>query len=91
MPKMLSVEELVERWENDKSGEYIQINPDDSIVYVAHGSVMETIGERNTENPFKVIRAWQKASQYWPNIWQVSDHGNVTLYTSRGKELGGLV
>jgi len=91
MPRKVSFEEIQETWSNDKEGEYIQINPNGSIYYVAHGMVMEQIGGPNTENEFKVIREWQNSKQYWPNIWQVSDHGNVTLYTNRGKELGGLV
>lgn len=107
----LSAEELQEIWEDDQAGEYIQINPDDSVVYVAHGTAKEQIAPplskqtvrravgigKFKEEPadanqgFKLIRLWMKKHNYYPNIWQVNDHGNIELYNSNGKALGGLV
>ena len=88
----MSPDELQSTWEDDKQGEYIQINPDDSVVYVAHGSAMEQIAPKGSgRDMFRLIGSWMKAKQYFPNIWQVNDHGNVELYSKSGKPLGGLV
>lgn len=81
---------LEDTWNEDKNGEYIQINDDGSVVYVAHGSVMETIPV-DLDDQFAGIRAWMEAKQFYPNIWQTNDHGNVTLFDSQGNDLGGLV
>jgi hypothetical protein len=88
----MSPDELQSTWEDDKQGEYIQINPDDSVVYVAHGRAMEQIAPKGSgRDMFRLIGSWMKANQYFPNIWQVNDHGNVELYSKSGKPLGGLV
>jgi hypothetical protein len=29
---------------------------------------------------FKAIKHWQYENNYFPNIWYISDHGNVSLY-----------
>lgn len=88
--KTYTTEELAEIWQDDKSGEYIQINPDETVFFIAHGRAMEKI-EPKYGDIFAGIRAWQDAKQYFPNIWQVNDHGNVELFSNNGKALGGLV
>lgn len=30
-----------------------------------------------TENDLK---GWMQYEEYWPNVWRISDHGNVSLY-----------
>ena len=43
-------------------------------------------------NPdFEAIREWCDTEQYWPNVWEVNDHGNASLYSIWGECLGGLV
>ena len=27
--------------------------------------------------PYADIRAWMERSNYWPNVWRISDHGNI--------------
>jgi len=79
-------------WEEDKNGEYIQINPDSSVYFVAHGKAMEQIAPKGTgKDMFRRIGSWMKAKGYYPNIWQVNDHGNVELFDKSGRPLGGLV
>jgi hypothetical protein len=89
----IPTEELAATWADDKNGEYIQINPDDSVWYVAHGKAMEEIADKGTRDfiKFGLIRGWIKENGVSYNIWRVNDHGNVELYSSNGKALGGLV
>jgi len=89
----ISPEELQSMWEEDKRGEYIQINPDDSVVYVAHGKAMEKIvayPSTRGKYKFNIIGRWMRKNQFSPNIWQVNDHGNVELYSPSGRAMGGL-
>jgi len=81
---------VADLWNEDKDGEYVQINDDGSVVYVAHGSAMETIPVE-PENPYPGINAWMEAKGFFPNIWSVNDHGNVTLHDGQGNDLGGVV
>ena len=85
-----SAEELEQIWQEDKAGEYIQINDNGTAFYVAHGRAMEQI-QPQYGNLWAGIRAWMKAKNFSPNIWSVNDHGNVTLHSQTGKSLGGLV
>lgn len=89
----LSTEELAEIYQEDKDGEFIAIDVDDTVSYVAHGKRMETIAPKGTghDEAFAAIRAWMDAHKFWPSIWSVNDHGNVTLYDAQGNDLGGLV
>lgn len=97
IPKQLPHEEVVETWNDDKHGEYVQINDDGSVVEVAHGCAMKAILTADVANSmpdfqkWAAIRAWMEESQYWPNIWSVNDHGNVTLHDKDGNVLGGIV
>jgi hypothetical protein len=92
MPKKLKelpFDEIVEYWNDDKDGEYIQVDGNEAA-FIAHGRVVEKIG-KNYGNIFAGIRAWCEEHQYWPNVWSVNDHGNVSLYDKRGNYLGGIV
>jgi len=84
---------IAQMWHDDQQGEYVQIDDDGSAHFVAHGRAMEQIAPRGTDSDevFALIKDWTDRSQYWPNIWQVNDHGNVTLYDCNGNDLGGLV
>ena len=83
-------EDIAEIWRDDQDGEYVQIGADDVARYVAHGRVMEIIPPVG-DDVFAGIREWMKEKEFWPNIWSVSDHGNVTLHDQNGADLGGLV
>lgn len=83
-------EEVVETWNDDKDGEYIQINDDGTVWYVTGGSAREQI-PTSPEDPFPGIEEWMQEQNFYPNIWEVNDHGNVTLVDSSGNALGGIV
>lgn len=38
-----------------------------------------TIYDGNPGGTDKAIRNWMEKNQYWPNVWNVSDHGNMSL------------
>ena len=86
----LGADKLLAMWEEDKDGEYVMVNDDGSAHYVAHDTVMEDIPKVNGET-FVGIREWMNKNSFWPNIWSVNDHGNVTLRGHKGQDLGGLV
>lgn len=88
VPRQLSAEELNLIWQDDDNGEHIQVN-DSGIFYVAHHRAMEQISDNPRD--FKAIKAWMDKHKFYPNIWHVNDHGNVTLLNRRGQSLGGLV
>lgn len=85
----LTHEEIVETWDNDSNGEYVQVS-DGTAYYIAHGCRCETIPD-HPEGVWTAIAEWMKASQYWPNIWEVNERGNVELCDTAGNYLGGLV
>jgi hypothetical protein len=88
----LEVEELQEVWSDDQNGEYIQINSNDEVWYVSGGVGKEMIPTGNSDDePWTSIRVWMDEEGWYPNIWMVNDHGNVSLYSSDGEYLGGLV
>jgi len=92
-PKQLFVEELLEIWNDDRRGDYVQINDDGSVVEISGGCFVGTILRPGpvTDETFKLIRAWMEGNKFWPNIWSCNDHGNVTLHDEKGNDLGGLV
>lgn len=88
----ISTEQLQQMWEEDQQGEYIQINPDNSVYFIANGRAKEQITSGNTEQqPFHMISMWMKKNNFFPNVWQVNDHGNIELMDKSGNTLGGLV
>lgn len=91
--RQLPTEELAQIWADDKDGEYIQIDDNGSVRYIAHGMAKEIIsnGETNDSVMFAAIRAWMKKKGFFPNIWHVNERGNLELYSSSGTPLGGLV
>jgi hypothetical protein len=85
-------EEIASMWEDDKDGEYIQINDKYGTWYVAHGRAMEQIAPPDTgDYKFRLINIWCKNKNFYPNIWYVNERGNVELVSRNGKFLGGLV
>lgn len=86
----ISLGDLQSAWREDQSGEYVQINPDDSVWYIAHGRAREQIAPKGERNPFPKIGIWMQRGGVILNIWKVNDHGNIELMSRSGKELGGL-
>jgi len=37
----------------------------------------KVIHHGNPDHTDGAIRAWMETEQYWPNVWTVSDHGNI--------------
>lgn len=97
IPKKLSTKKLAEAWRDDEHGEFIQINPDGSVVETASGRAHKVILTKQQANDlthaevFAAIRDHMQEEGFFPNIWSVNDHGNVTLYDGDGNDLGGLV
>lgn len=96
--KRMTAEEICWLWEQDRdSGEYVQINPDGSVAYVAHGTSNQTIISKGSKEAIEgdylpKIKAWMESSQFYPNVWRVSDHGNVDLIgQNTGESVGGIV
>ena len=48
------------------------------------GKVIGTFGEEEEARTF--IRNWMEKEKYWPNVWFVSDHGNMHLVSDLGGE-----
>lgn len=81
--------------DDDDSREYIAWNPGGSVWYVVTREQIiseEDANEMDRKDMLKAINAWCKKKNFWPNLWRISDHGNVTLIDKKtGKVLGGLV
>lgn len=86
----LSTEELKEAYED--SEEDIKINDDGQAFY--SGKLIAEPNE-NYAPDFEAIREWMDKNNYYPNVWERNDHGNVSLYyineQGKPKYLGGLV
>lgn len=96
-PKLSMMEEgvidpgdLASAWREDNDGEYVQVNPDDSVWYVAHRTPRQQIAPKGTRNPFPIIARWMSRGGVILNIWRINDHGNIELMSRSGKPLGGL-
>ena len=86
MTTQISTEELAELWADHDQDIIVG---DDGIACCGNKVVAEADTDGNADYP--AIRAWCEGAKYWPNIWQVNDHGNVELYDLQGDSLGGLV
>jgi hypothetical protein len=88
-----STEQLAQIWSDDEGGEYIQINDNGAVHYIAHGKAMEQIVPPKTASSwaFRMIRTWFKNKGISLNIWHVNERGNLELYSPSGTALGGLV
>lgn len=38
----------------------------------------------NDEEALEALREWMDRNEFWPNIWTISDHGNVHYVTFEG-------
>ena len=87
----ISHEEVVQTWEDDKDGEYILVSSDDRTAnYIAHG-VQSGVIEPKFGSIWTGIRQWMKSHNFYPNIWSINDHGNLSLWNKNGRYLGGIV
>lgn len=71
-----------------ESGECAKIQHDGSVFFcgkmICHPGTPE-------EDHMAVIKARMEAEGFFPNIYSVNDHGNVSLLDSDGKEIQGWV
>jgi len=86
----MNVEELQEAWE--ASEEDIKVRQDGNAYYAGKLIVPASYGQ----NPNWVgIAQWMQENSYWPNVWEINDHGNVELVSvnEQGQTTyhGGLV
>lgn len=86
----LSADEIAEYWAADQDGEYIQVNDNGTAAFVSGGRVRKTI-QAIEGDIFAGINAWMEDEGFYPNIYSISDHGNVSMYDGTGNYLGGIV
>ena len=82
----MSVEELADAFSSSEQD--IHVNKRGEAFYCGK-RIADHDGNNNAD--FAAIKAWCDAGQYWPNVWETNDHGNVELFTLEGVSLGGLV
>lgn len=69
-----------------QSGECVTITSKDEVYFC--GKAMGRIGRDFSERyVWRVIRQAMDEADYWPNIYRINDHGNVSLLNGRGKEV----
>ena len=49
------------------------------------------VDDDDEEAFWEKLNAWAEENRYWPSIYYVSDHGNVTEYGYDGKACGSWV
>jgi len=82
-----------------ESGECVTINHKDEVffcgrqLHIPH-NVNRITGETwppDDRKRFAVINAAMEEAGYWPNIYSVNDHGNVSLLDNKGREVAAWV
>lgn len=86
----IPIQDLISAWREDASGEYVQINPDDSVWYMSHGRPREQLSPKGTHNPFPRIAKWMSDGGVILNIWKVKTPGQAELVSRKGQPLGTL-
>lgn len=77
-------QEAYEAMQSDlQSGECATINDKDEVFFC--GKLLGKFPDR--DEAFAAIREAMDAAKYWPNIYSVNDHGNVTLHDSQGNHI----
>jgi len=64
-------------WEPDEEDIYIGDDRGREVVSYAGKIILRSEGGEPV--PYADIRAWMERSNYWPNVWRISDHGNLHL------------
>ena len=84
----VTLEEIAELW--DDSEEDIKIDTSGRAWCCGH----QIAEPRDCNADPAAIQRWMDSACYWPNIWEVNDHGNVSLFVIQNGELvmlGGMV
>ena len=59
--------------------------PDEEDIYIQDNGVWQSgkliTDDHDPAHQDAAIKDWMDEAQYWPNVWVVSDHGNIALYT----------
>ncbi len=88
---MLSTEAIAKFWRESEFD--IQVNLKTGQAF-CDGKVIAEPDEDGNPN-YQAISDWMQNSCYFPSVWLVNDHGNVTLVAvdedGKTRELGGLV
>lgn len=65
--------------EEPEEGDYI-IQPDGSVTIVGENGLFLSPGARSIEAIMYFMKEKMDREQFWPNVWSLSDHGNLYLY-----------
>lgn len=69
------------------SGQCAAIHPNGSVSFCN-----KTLGQFNEHDErMAAIKQAMEDAQFWPNIYSINDHGNVSLLDSEGNEIKGWV
>lgn len=71
----LSLEALQDLWSSNEDD--IHINLTNGHAYYNQRLIVPGDDDSNPDYP--AIWQWMQDQQYWPNIWEVNDHGNIEL------------
>ena len=53
-----------------------------TMAYYCHQEIARGINRGDVEID---VKNWMDENAYWPNVWFISDHGNVHLITNLGE------
>ncbi len=72
---------FLQRGEGDPTDIYVGLllGSDEDIFYQDDNGYFWHSGEKIAETE-EEVKAWMEEERYWPNVWFVSDHGNVSRY-----------
>lgn len=73
-----------------ETGECVTINEKGEI-YFCGKWIAQINSELSRDQAFELIRSHMDAQGYFPDIYEVNDHGNVTLLSLEDKELRSWV
>lgn len=83
-------EELYQQMRDDlESGECCSISDKGEVML--NGKRIATMTGDNRDDVFALIRHRFKTEGYWPNIYEINDHGNVTLLDSNDNHVASWV
>lgn len=62
------------------TGECYVIGDNGAVAY--NGKILFEVDPDDHDATFRRIREHMEEQQYWPNVYSVNDHGNVTLHSA---------
>lgn len=62
--------------------EYEDVFTEDHIRFFQSGKeVLRLVPDATEEEMWDGLNKWMEKSNFWPSVWFVSDHGNISLMT----------